>query len=149
MDAASRAATDQPADRLASLRAHFAEPRALSRPVPFWMLNDPHVLTAAEIERQLTEFQRQGVRVVVVYWAHLDVVPIYLQEPWQQVMLEICRTAERLGLTLWIGDECMCPSGSIAMQLPQDPRFRSVGLQCHRARVPSGSIRPVRMDYGF
>ena len=78
---------------LAALAPRFATPRALSRPVTFWMINHPAGLTRDEVGRQLDEFRRQGVRTLVVYWAHLDVVPLYLKEPWRVLMTEICEEA--------------------------------------------------------
>ncbi|MEW6752967.1 MAG: glycosyl hydrolase [Candidatus Latescibacterota bacterium] len=126
---------------LASLALRFADPRPLSRPIPFWLLNGSAPFAAGELERQLDEFHRQGVGAVCVLPMY-DLAEAYLREPWWEVMGRICARAAHLGLQVWFGDECACPSGSMAMRLPQIAQFRSVGLQASRLALDPGQSLP-------
>ncbi|MFA6112056.1 MAG: glycosyl hydrolase, partial [Candidatus Latescibacterota bacterium] len=132
---------DERTRSVAALEPRFLAPRPLSRPVPFWLLNGSAPLDRVELERQLEEFHRQGVGVVCLIPMY-DLAEIYLREPWWEMMRRICAKAEALDLQLWIGDECACPSGSVAMHLPETESFRSVGLQASRLTLSPGESLP-------
>ncbi|MSR82926.1 MAG: hypothetical protein EXS58_08365 [Candidatus Latescibacteria bacterium] len=122
---------------LADLAARFEAPGPTARPVPFWLFNEPDRAGPEELHRQLEEFRRQGTGTVCTL-PMFDGGDTYLRDSYWAFMGHICASARRLGLQLWIADECGCPSGSAAMTLSGEPGFASVGLQASRLQVRAG-----------
>ncbi len=129
------------------LANRFAAPGPTARPIPFWLFNEPGRVGPEELHRQLGEFKRQGVAVICTL-PMFDGGDTYLRDPYWAFMSHICASARRLGLQLWIADECGCPSGSAAMTLSGEPGFASVGLQASRLQVRTGQALPQEQLVG-
>ncbi len=137
MESPCTRSVDGKAETLQALAARWREPRALSRPVPFWLLNGTAPFAPDELARQLDEFARQRVQVVCLIPMY-DVSEAYLRPRWWDMLDGLCAQAQARGVRLWIGDECACPSGSVAMRLPSEPGLASVGLQAHTLNAAPG-----------
>ena len=96
---------------------------------PFWFWNDR--LDEAEIVRQLHDFRSHGVWAVVIH----NRVGLPKECGWMSECLlhhtEVAvREAERIGMTVYLYDEGMYPSGSAAGRVvARDPDYANRGLE--------------------
>jgi hypothetical protein len=122
---------------LAHLRALWSSPPPEFSPVPFWFWNGE--LTDEEIRRQLRDFREHAVWGVIPHAR----VPLpesigFLTERWFHFIGVCLEEARRLGMTVWLYDEGMYPSGSAAGRVVHGhPEFRCQALVRVEAADPS------------
>ncbi|WP_079912934.1 glycosylhydrolase-like jelly roll fold domain-containing protein [Paenibacillus sp. 32352] len=112
-----------------SLEQQFLEPSDEFTPVPFWFWND--ALTAEEIIKQITDFADKGVMGFVIHprIGIPESIP-YLSDSYMDLVEAAVKEASRLGMTVFLYDEAMYPSGSAkGMVVQDDPAYASRGLK--------------------
>ena len=91
-----------------SLLSLLVNPPAEYRMAPLWDWNDK--ITREEIEFQMKKFKEGGLGGVFVH-PRPGLVTEYLSDDWHQLFDFTVRTAEKLGMKVWIYDENSYPSG--------------------------------------
>lgn len=112
-----------------SLQQQFLEPSDEFTPVPFWFWND--ALTSEEIVNQIAGFSEKGVMGFVIHprIGIPESIP-YLSDTYMELVETAVKEAYRLGMTVFLYDEAMYPSGSAKGLVVQgDPTFASRGLK--------------------
>ncbi|WP_036745897.1 glycosylhydrolase-like jelly roll fold domain-containing protein [Paenibacillus sp. UNC451MF] len=112
-----------------SLQQQFLEPSDEYTPVPFWFWND--ALTSEEIVNQIAGFAEKGVMGFVIHprIGIPETIP-YLSDKYMDLVETAVKEAKRLGMTVFLYDEAMYPSGSAkGMVVQNDPAFASRGLK--------------------
>lgn len=121
---------------LDSLRRLWVSPAREYSPVPFWFWNGD--LTEAEIRRQMADFRAHGVWGVIPHAR----VPLpesigFLTERWIQCIGVCLDEARQHGMTVWLYDEGMYPSGSAGGRVARaNPEYRCQAL----VRLPRGAF---------
>jgi len=111
------------------LKQQFITPPEEFSPVPFWFWNDQ--LDKLEIKRQIADFKDKGVMSFVI---HPRIgIPIHIQflsEEFLNYMEIAILEAKRQGMTVYLYDEAMYPSGSAhGMVVEGNPEYASRGLK--------------------
>ena len=79
------------------------------RLAPFWFWN--HQLEPAELEYQLHEMKEKGMGGLYIHARHGLQVP-YMDSQWMECIKHCLDTARKLGLEVWLYDDCNWPSGT-------------------------------------
>ncbi|WP_282936432.1 glycosylhydrolase-like jelly roll fold domain-containing protein [Paenibacillus sp. RC67] len=112
-----------------SLQQQFLEPSEEFTPVPFWFWND--ALTSEEIVKQINGFAEKGVMGFVIHprIGIPESIP-YLSDVYMDLVEAAVKEANHLGMTVFLYDEAMYPSGSAkGLVVQDDPAFASRGLR--------------------
>jgi hypothetical protein len=116
----SAAATAAEPDSFAALREKFAAPPAEYRTKPFFVWNGE--VTEASIDRQVTEFHKQGVGGFFIHPRPGLITP-YMSDRWYELVRYTMEKAKKLGMEAWLYDENSYPSGfaggHVAAEMPE------------------------------
>ena len=111
------------------LRNAFLHPEAEFGPIPFWFWNDD--LDHAEIKRQIHAFLEKGIHGFVIHPRKgLTEAYRYLSEAFMDSVAVAVEEAEKLGMTVFLYDEAMYPSGAAGgLVVAENPCYASKGLR--------------------
>lgn len=97
------------------MAAHFQDPPASFRTVPFWVWNER--VDSATIDEQLKGFKETGFGGVFVH-PRYGLITEYLSDEWFNLVKYAAQRAGDLGLQLWLYDENSFPSGFAGGHVP-------------------------------
>ncbi|TMV44732.1 hypothetical protein FE783_31745 [Paenibacillus mesophilus] len=112
-----------------TLEQQFVSPSDEFTPIPFWFWND--ALTEKELVRQIGSFAEKGVMGFVIHprMGIPETIP-YLSDVFMEFVEAAVREASRLGMTVFLYDEAMYPSGSAGgLVVKGNPEYASRGLK--------------------
>ena len=92
------------------------------KPIPFWSWNDK--LNKQELFRQIDEMKSQGYGGFFIH-SRVGLVTEYLSDEWMEHVRECVLYAKQVGMSAWLYDEDMWPSGYAGgIVVKENPSFR-------------------------
>ncbi len=116
-------------DRITSLRKDFLYPSDEFTPISFWFWNDD--LVPEEIIRQIDDFTQKGVMGFVIHpRIGIPKEIKFLSGRFLDLMEVAIKEAEKRGMTVFLYDEAMYPSGSAhGMIVANNPEYACRGIK--------------------
>lgn len=132
----------------------FSSPKKSYSPIYSWIWNAP--VTKEEIERQLDEFVRLGIKAFYIIPEPKTfrptsmptlLEPDYLTEPYFEAYAYALKSAFRCGMTAWIYDEGGWPSGGACGRvLLKHPELARRGLEKRSVNYKAGEVYTYNED---
>ena len=109
------------------------------RVLPFWSWNDK--LNREELRRQIDCFAAAGCGGFFIH-SRVGLVTPYLSREWMELVKEACVYAREKGMTAWLYDEDMWPSGYAGGKVPaKGERYRDRYIcMAERSAVRAGDV---------
>ncbi len=107
------------------------------RPAPFWSWNDQ--LNPDELRAQMRKMKEAGYGGFFMH-SRVGLITRYLSDEWMELVRMCSEESEALGLSAWLYDEDMWPSGYASGMVPaMDDAFKEKAL----VLIPEEEIRPT------
>jgi hypothetical protein len=121
----------------------MSTPRLLS----FWGINGR--LDVPRLCRQLEALQAAGFDGAIWQPRYYPGTPPYLSDGWLDAVSRTLLHARRLGMELWLEDECGWPSGMVGGRMfTEHPEFRQYYLELHDREPAEGALGRYRLHDG-